>query len=276
MTNNKQYIIIGHGFLGRNLSPLLPACSLLVSSRSMQNQNDGVDGDFSRFLFDLNDESSWASLDIIDNKLPCSVFFLLPPSQINLDNLSSFIRVLKDWNLHKAILTSSTVVYGNRKRVVNAESEVSLDSERAERQYQIEQTWLRLGSSAYIVRLAGLYGKGRVIGEKLLLRGSVIDSDANAYLNLIHIEDAANLLFMLEQTDQAARIELGCDGQAVKREEYYQYLASLIGAQSPVFNNDISKRGGNRICENQGTRDRITWQPSYADYQSGLKQIFSN
>ena len=50
------------------------------------------------------------------------------------------------------------------------------------------------GRDAVVLRLAGLYGQGRVPHEPDIATGRSIHGSADAYLNLIHVDDAAQTI----------------------------------------------------------------------------------
>ena len=47
-----------------------------------------------------------------------------------------------------------------------------------------------LGTRRIILRLAGIYGPGRIPKLAAILAGEAIESSAHGFLNLIHVEDA--------------------------------------------------------------------------------------
>ena len=198
------------------------------------------------------------------------VYCLVQRSRIDLTILPDFLNHLNSLPCRRCILVSSTVVYGSRERRVDADSEVEPDSERAERQYRIEQLWRSHLANAHIVRLAGLYGPGRVIGRQTIRNGEAVRGNADAWLNLVHVDDAASLVKQIASSDGAAEVELGCDGTPVKRKDYYGFLAESLNGPSPSFSGH-GDRG--RRCDNRLTIERTGWQPRYTDYRQAISAI---
>ena len=221
-------------------------------------------------LFDLNKAETWHILDEIKSQ-KLDLYVLVPPSQIDAESFAEFVSYLRKVPVHKAILASSTVVYGNSEREVDADSKVEIDSVRGERQYAVEQLWRKLGVNTRIVRFAGLYGPGRIIGKGLVEKGESIPGLSEAWLNLIHVEDAAKLLIKVATAEYAQAVELGCDGKPVKRGEYYSDLARHLNCQPPVFLEDDSVRGRGRRCSNTLTIERTGWQPERIDYRDSFE-----
>ncbi|MCU0876919.1 MAG: SDR family oxidoreductase [Pirellulaceae bacterium] len=92
-----------------------------------------------------------------------------------------------------------------------------------------------------ILRLAGIYGPGRIPRSADLLAGRPIDAPREGWLNLIHVDDAAGIVLQAANADLSRVagprpvLYVVSDGQAVPRGEYYQELARLLGAPPPQF-----------------------------------------
>jgi nucleoside-diphosphate-sugar epimerase len=93
----------------------------------------------------------------------------------------------------------------------------------------------RLASQAIILRLAGIYGPGRIPRAADLVAGHPIDAPAEGSLNLIHVEDAAQIVLLAEQHAVPPRTYVISDGQPVPRAAYYAELAKLLKAPPPQF-----------------------------------------
>jgi nucleoside-diphosphate-sugar epimerase len=163
---------------------------------------------------------------------------------------------------------------------VDADTPVAPADARGQRLLAIEQAWLTLGRSARIVRLAGIYGPGRVIGMTTLLHGQRIGGDPDDLLNLIHVEDAAALLQSAAESDGAAAIELGADGTPLRRRDYYDYLAARLRVNCQFGEADDTvefarRRAGSRACRIAPTCARTGWQPHHRDARVALERLLS-
>ena len=76
-----------------------------------------------------------------------------------------------------------------------------------------------LGSRAVILRLAGIYGPGRIPRRATLLAGEPIPAASSGCLNLIHVADAAQAILLAEQRAPLPRLYLVSDGRPVPRGE---------------------------------------------------------
>jgi len=264
-------LIVGCGYLGRTLATALQAQEgrVYATTRTKENLPGLEEMGIPAGVLNINDPATWNTLEQQeDGKL--DIYFLVPPGQIEIASLQEFVMRLSVLPVHKAILASSTVVYGNKEREVDANSEVDIDSARADRQYRIEQVWRGLGEAASIVRFAGLYGPKRIIGKHAILNSEKIPGRSRAWLNLIHSSDAARLLLSIRASRRAQGVELGCDGRPVLRGEYYADLAKHLDCPPPVFlENETEKKKGRR-CNNNITIQRTGWQPEILDYKAGF------
>ena len=260
------HLIIGCGYLGKRLLTILDDQPCWFTNRSQIS-------DAHSLLLDINNESTWHSLDAMSEEQGLVIYFMLPPSQIDLTVFPDFINRLNQLNIRRCILISSTVVYGNSDRVVDADSDVEIDSERAKRQYQIEQAWLATLNNASVIRLAGIYGPDRIVGRNMIMKGETIDGDPDGWLNLIHVDDAASLVKRIGEIDKPEEIELGCDGMPIRRRDYYSFLAEQLLRCTPEFNQHDQSRGTGRRCDNKLTITRTGWSPEYADFRKALVEL---
>jgi nucleoside-diphosphate-sugar epimerase len=263
MNSVSSHLIIGCGYLGQRLLPLLNEQTYWFTHRSQTSDERAL-------VLDINDESTWTNLDVLSEEKDLIVYFMVPPSQIDLELFPSFAHRINALNTKQCILVSSTVVYGNTDRVVDADSDVEIESERAKRQYQIEQVWLESNEDGFIVQLAGLYGPDRIIGQKTIMQGEAIKGDPEGWLNLIHVDDAAQLIKRVGEMDDPEMIELGCDGTPIKRKEYYAFIAETLDKPLPDFNVDDQTRGIGRRCDNKLTIERTGWHPEFKNFKEGL------
>ncbi len=92
-----------------------------------------------------------------------------------------------------------------------------------------------LGRRAVVLRMAGLYGPGRIPNAGAIQRGERVGVAERGYLNLIHVEDAADVVLAAERHAQPPRTYVVSDGHPVERRVYYDELARLLGAPPPQF-----------------------------------------
>jgi nucleoside-diphosphate-sugar epimerase len=130
-----------------------------------------------------------------------------------------------------------------------------------------------------VLRLAGIYGPGRIPFLEKLRAGEAIPAVSEGYLNLIHVEDAAAVVVAAGQLDRKGQVYCVSDGCPVERGEYYREVARRIGAAPPTFvkpalNSPRAARAeSNRRVKNTRMLAELGLQLQYPDYRSGLAAI---
>jgi nucleoside-diphosphate-sugar epimerase len=141
-----------------------------------------------------------------------------------------------------------------------------------------------LGKNAVILRLAGIYGPGRIPFRSLLRAGAPIPAVSQGSLNLIHVADAVATVLAatdanLESSSTGPRIFCVSDGHPVERGEYYGEVARRIGAPTPSFatpepDSPRAERASQdrKVC-NERMLAELGVQLTYPDYRAGLAAI---
>jgi nucleoside-diphosphate-sugar epimerase len=144
-----------------------------------------------------------------------------------------------------------------------------------------------LGDRSVILRLAGLYGPGRIPFLKELTAEVPIEAPSTGYLNLIHVDDAATVVLAADEFKRASstppndspKVFCVSDGHPVARHDYYNEVAGIIGAPPPRFvePNPESPRAerarGNRRVRSDKMLAELHVKLAYPDYRAGLAAI---
>lgn len=115
---------------------------------------------------------------------------------------------------------------------------------------------------AVILRLAGIYGPGRLIGRReQLIKQVPIQANPEGWLNLIHVDDAVLVLEALTdprriQNGFPAPVYLVSDEAPLRRREFYETFAQLLGAPAPRFETSESQ-GLNKRCDSRRVRTEL-------------------
>jgi nucleoside-diphosphate-sugar epimerase len=133
----------------------------------------------------------------------------------------------------------------------------------------------RLAGSAVILRLAGIYGPGRLLSRVADLQaGKPLSGRPDAWLNLIHVEDAAAAVLCAERAERPSAVYIVADDLPVRRRDYYSRLAELVGAPPPTFDSALPNRRGagelNKRCSNQRMKAELGMALRYATFEVGL------
>jgi nucleoside-diphosphate-sugar epimerase len=142
-----------------------------------------------------------------------------------------------------------------------------------------------IGSTSVILRLAGIYGPGRIPFVNELRSGQSIAAPATGWLNLIHVDDAAAVVVAASKLPPFANGPLlycVSDGRPVARGEFYSEVARQVGATSPRFGDVDSesprarRAESNRQVSNARMLAELDVTLSYPDYRAGLARILAN
>jgi nucleoside-diphosphate-sugar epimerase len=181
------------------------------------------------------------------------------------------------------IYVSSTGVYGDHGGGwVDEQTECRPTRAAGRACLEAEQTLLAhpLADRAIILRLAGLYGPGRIPRQADLIAGEPIDAPQAGYLNLIHVDDAASAVLAAEMAYLALpRCYLVSDGNPVVRGEYYHELARLLGAPAVRFREPGStgaataRAAADKRIANSRMLAELGVRLGYPSYREGLSAI---
>jgi nucleoside-diphosphate-sugar epimerase len=132
-----------------------------------------------------------------------------------------------------------------------------------------------------ILRLAGIYGPGRLPRWRDLAAGRPLTADPHGVLNLIHVDDAVRAVERAATISdiQLPGVFLISDGHPVRREEFYAELARLLQLPLPEFvppgpGQRGSQRGrGQKKVSNERMIKQLGVVPLYSSYREGLAAI---
>lgn len=135
---------------------------------------------------------------------------------------------------------------------------------------------------ALILRLAGIYGPGRLIARlDSLKRGDPLPGNADAWLNLIHVDDAVASILAAADRGRAGDTYLVCDDEPPTRRAYYEQLAKLIGVSAPPMPAENSSSATspvslNKRCSNRKLRTELGVDLFFPTIRTGLPQAVVN
>lgn len=123
-----------------------------------------------------------------------------------------------------------------------------------------------------VLRMAGLYGPGRVPHSAAILSGAPVPGAADAFLNLVHVDDAARAVVAAAALPECDGVDcyLVSDGVPLTRGTYVERVARYVGAAVPAFAGGSGL--GKRVC-NARMRTRLGVALEYASIEEGLASV---
>lgn len=256
ITQMKNYLIIGYGWLGKALAAELKSegINIWASTSDVHKLSEiQANGFFGIPVAKTNQILSW-------KKLPEThfdkVIITLPPFEGVLESLNNLLNTL---SYSQLVFTSSTGVYVESDSLINESSAV----DESHLVSQMERCIRSLTKSPYqILRLAGHIGPNRH-PLRYFLRHRRPISNGQAPVNLIHQSDIVSAIKVLLQDVQQDSAYNLCWPEHPTKEKYYGDLALEMGEEQLNF---LEGNHGKKIDGTKITNEtRFNYQHSIHD-----------
>ncbi len=240
-------LIVGCGYTGARLARrLLADGQQVLGLVSSQSSAEGLaDQGIPARVVDLDrgdpDDLDPGDLDL-DLPSPCRAIHYLapPPAQgVNDPRLARFLAAVAAWPAPvRLVYTSTTGVYGDRNGAwVDEDAALNPSTDRARRRAQAEaqlQRWSReTGHQVLVLRVAGIYGPGRLPLAALRSGMPVIQPDEAPFSNRIHVDDLVSACLATMARGRPGRAYNVADGNPSPMSAYYETVARLAGLPAP-------------------------------------------
>lgn len=136
-----------------------------------------------------------------------------------------------------------------------------------------------LGQCRIVLRLAGIYGPGRIPRLRHVMSMRASQASAHGHLNLIHVDDAVRVVLAVEERAEPPRTYLVSDGHPVRRHDFYQFIVQLRKLPQSRFESTISELPATqRVMTDKRVRntrmlEEIPVQFQYPSYREGLRAV---
>jgi len=234
-------LIIGCGYLGRRIAQrwIAQGDAVFALTRSTDRAREFRESGIEPIVGDVTDPASLATLPEVD-----ALIFAVgldrgsgrSQREVYVGGLGNVLDRVA-CGVPRFIYISSTSVYGqNAGEWVDESSDCRPESENGKVGLDAEQLLRSRIPEANILRPAGIYGPGRLVARIAAIRaGLTLAGNPDAWLNLIHVDDAVTAILACERRGAPGATYLVCDDEPVRRMEYYQLLAWLIGAPTEAL-----------------------------------------
>ena len=269
----KRFLLIGCGYLGLRVARRLLEVGHSVSattrkpSRAEQFRALGIDP----VVCDVLDPASlrFPAADGAAHAVGLDRSAGVPMRAVYVDGLANAVRALPAAT--PFVHVSSTSVYGQADgQEVGDDGDTHPVEESGKVVLEAERMLRALRPDAAILRFAGIYGPGRLLRAAALRAGEALASDADGWLNLIHVEDGARAVAAALGHAPAGLTCNVCDSHPTTRRAFYTRLAQLLGAPPAAFSDAPAPEKSNRRIVGERLGHALGVRLDYPDYEAGL------
>jgi nucleoside-diphosphate-sugar epimerase len=234
-----RVFIVGCGDIGRRVARLWAArgagVAALARSEAAASALSALG--IAPFPGDLDDPSSLSGLPVAGSL----VYYLAPPPDEGGTDprVRAFLaRVPAGALPARLVYMSSSAVYGDcRGAWVTEETPARPESARGGRRLDAENVSLSWGRErgvpVIVLRVAGIYGPGRLPVESLRRGTPVIDERESPWTNRIHADDLARVCVAAGSKGRPGTVYNVSDGNPGTVTGYYNAVADLLGLPRP-------------------------------------------
>ena len=238
-------------------------------------------------IADLDDPQSLRALGTGD----ALVYYLAPPPAAGLRDtrMQAFLEALPaDAPPRRVVYISTTGVYGDRAgEWVDEDTPASPGADRARRRLDAETALLewgrRAGVPVVVLRVAGIYGPGRLPVDRLRRGEPVLRERESGFTNRVHIHDLVRVCVAAGERGDAGIYNVS-DGSPGTMTGYFNAVADALGMPRPpaiplaeaagrLSEGMLSYLRESRRIDNRRMREVLGVSPDYPDLASGLAAI---
>ena len=290
-----ERLIFGCGYLGTRVAKrwLEAGDTVFAVTRSTGRTAELERAGVVPLVADIHDHSTLAILPTVDTVL-YAVGFDRSGSQsirnVFVDALENVLSNVCWGKCSRFIYVSSTGVYGQEDgEWVDEESscqpvrEGGLACFDAENLLEKEGVLLPDGPAfeKCILRLAGIYGPGRIPRREEVRAGKVIAASPEGWLNLIHVDDAASVVVAAADAGEFPDLLLVADGCPLRREDYFKELCRQLDAPPVCFEDPGGDSGrgqralSSKRVSNQKMLASLDLTLEFPQFSAGLAAILA-
>lgn len=274
MENKKRISLLGCGWLGYPLALHLISRGFQVkgSTTSPEKipvfQSSGIEP----YLIQFNsskepDLNEFLQADIL--------IISIPPGRRSPDGLANYRKMaqivreqLTSSPISKLIFISSTSVYPESNSVLNEFSEIDPETESGKVLAETEAIFSELNIQVILLRLSGLIGPNRMPGR--FFAGQENVPNGLTPVNMIHLDDAVDLINCLIESKTAQGVYLGCSPSHPTKKEFYTLAAQVEHLVPPTF---ISEKIKWKTISSDRTIQELKFKYKYHSLLDWLNQI---
>lgn len=226
----QRILIIGAGYAGQRLAAAhaMRGDAVTATSRSVEGKTDSG--------------WKWLPLDLDADCLPAlpqadRIYYTVPPARTGTSD-ERIRRILpKITGAPQLVYFSTTGVYGDADGAwVNEESPLAPGNDRSRRRLDAEEAvaeWAKERSARHVIlRVAGIYGPGRLPVSRLQQGHPVLDPQQAGYSNRIHVDDLVRAAIAAADYGEDMICNVA-DGKPSSTAEILDITATMTGLPKP-------------------------------------------
>lgn len=289
--NDKPVCIIGYGDTGKRVAGRWMEHGVTVRAlvRRPIRVDEHTPPNLELVRGDLDEPATLPADAIAGTRL---YYFAPPPRQGDTDTrMRDFVAALSTQSAppSKIVLISTTGVYGDcRGAWVDETRAPAPGSDRARRRLDAEQVMSAYadehGVPLVILRVAGIYGPGRLPERRLREQTPLPAVDDCGYTNRVHIEDLVEICVQAMAQETVTGVFNVSDGNPGTMREYFDALADRLGyPRLPVPGREqmaatvnaqmMSYLAESRRLDNRKVLETLGLSLRYPDLESGLADL---
>lgn len=285
-----KLLIVGYGDIGQRVARLALASGFHVSAASRAIELKATEQEKGIELCAANLDRL-GTLGQLPTKQSMVLYLAPPPPHGDTDpRIQMFCKsILKTELPAKIIYVSTSGVYGDCDGdLVDETRPPHPETDRAKRRLDAEQSFRTWGMSHGVpiitLRVAGIYGPGRMPMDRIEKGGPVLRKEQSPYSNRIHADDLARVCLAAVQKGTDGAIYNVCDGEESTMTDYFMAIAeffnlpappeiSMAEAQTQLSPEMLSYLLESRRLDNSRMLERLGIDLLYPDLKSGLRAM---
>jgi nucleoside-diphosphate-sugar epimerase len=279
-------LIVGCGAVGQKIGHSAEQRGIPVKClvRTRESARRLLDGGLDAQALDLDRQIS----EPLDATAESQVFYLAPPPPDGRQDprLQRFLAALPEGTKPRIVYISTTGVYGDCQGAwVDERHPANPQVDRARRRLDAERQLLRwrdaAGGEVVILRVAGIYGPGKLPLARLEKRAPMVGEHEAPWTNRIHIEDLVQVCEAAMTHGRDGECYNVSDGQPGNMRDYFDRVADLFGLpRAPMISLEegrdrlsaglLSYLAESRRLDNRKMIEELGIGLRYPDLASGL------
>ncbi|MGA9525806.1 MAG: NAD-dependent epimerase/dehydratase family protein [Myxococcaceae bacterium] len=175
----------------------------------------------------------------------------------------------------RCVYLSSTGVYGQLKGRVDEDSPVAFDDSRAKPRLEAERLYRSFGG--VVLRVAGIYGPGRGIQDRMRAGTWRIPGDGSGHVSRVHVDDLVEAIRVALRRAEPGSVLCVADDGAGTHQELAAFLSEKLGVpipgSVPLEEVHPSLRGDREIV-NARLR-ALGWRPNFPTFREGYEAVLA-